>query len=169
MKLESVSAIVQALNEARVRYLVVGGLAVVAHGYLRFTNDVDMVIQLKPENVLRAFKALEGIGFRPAVPVTAQQFADPGTRDRWIREKGMRVLQFWSDEHRETSVDVFVLEPFDFDGEYESALRKQLLDRFEVRVVDIPTLIAMKEEAGRPEDMVDIKYLRMRMEDREEN
>lgn len=169
MKLESVSAIVEALNTAQVRYIVVGGLAVVAHGYLRFTNDIDMVIQLKPDNIQRAFAALKEIGYQPTVPVTAQQFADPDMRDRWISEKGMRVLQFWSDEHRETSVDVFVLEPFDFDGKYESALRKQLLDRFEVRVVDIPTLIAMKEEAGRPEDMVDIKYLRMRMEDREEN
>ena len=128
-----------------------------------------MVIQLKSENIIRAFKALQGIGYQPAVPVTAQQFADPGIRDRWVREKGMRVLQFWSNEHRETSVDVFVLVPFDFDGEYELALRKRLLDRFEVRVVDIPTLIAMKEEAGRPKDMVDIEYLRMRMEDREEN
>ena len=41
MKLESVSAIVEALNAAKVRYLVAGGLAVVAHGYLRFTNDLD--------------------------------------------------------------------------------------------------------------------------------
>ena len=41
MKLTSFEAIVRALNAANVRYLVAGGLAVNAHGYARFTNDVD--------------------------------------------------------------------------------------------------------------------------------
>jgi hypothetical protein len=41
MKLASVEALVAALEEAGVRYLVAGGLAVNAHGYLRFTHDVD--------------------------------------------------------------------------------------------------------------------------------
>ncbi len=79
----------------------------------------------------------------------------------------MRVLQFWSDDHRETSIDVFVEEPFHFDKEYELALRKPLLGRFEVRVVAISTLIAMKEEAGRPEDRIDVEHLRMRLDDHE--
>lgn len=39
MKRDSVVAIVQALNENEVQYLIVGGLAVVAHGYVRFTAD----------------------------------------------------------------------------------------------------------------------------------
>ncbi len=169
MKLESVSAIVEALNGGKVRYLVVGGLAVVAHGYLRFTNDVDLVIQLEPDNIRRTFEALNRLGYRPGVPITAEQFADTGSRDRWIREKGMKVLQFWSDDHRETPIDVFVEEPFDFDREYEAALRKALFDRFEVRVVRITTLIAMKEEAGRPEDRIDVKHLRMILDDHEKN
>ena len=80
MKLESVSAIVEALNGAKVRYLVVGGLAVVAHGYLRFTNDVDLVIQLEPDNIRRTFEALSRLGYRPGVPITAEQFADAGNR-----------------------------------------------------------------------------------------
>ncbi len=44
MTSSSVQAIIQALNEAGVRYLVVGGLAVVAHGHVRFTADVDLVL-----------------------------------------------------------------------------------------------------------------------------
>lgn len=48
MKLSSVEAIVGALEKAGVRYLVAGGLAVVAHGYLRFTKDIDLVVQLFP-------------------------------------------------------------------------------------------------------------------------
>ncbi len=168
MKLASVAAVIEALNGAKVRYLVVGGLAVVAHGYLRFTSDVDLVIQLQPDNINRAFEALEKLEYRPAVPVTAAQFADGQNRERWIRDKGMKVLQFWSDDHRETSIDVFVEEPFHFNKEYDLALCKILQDRLEVRVVAIHTLIAMKEEADRPEDRIDIEHLRMRLDDNDE-
>jgi hypothetical protein len=167
MRLESVEAIVGALNRAGVRYIVAGGLAVIAHGYLRFTKDVDLVIQLRPENIKRAFEAFAALGYRPVVPVTGEQFADAETRERWIREKGMTVLQLWSDDHRETPIDLFVSEPFDFDTEYEEALRKSLFGRLEVRVVSIPTLIAMKEAAGRPEDKIDVEHLRMRLDDHE--
>jgi hypothetical protein len=165
VKLESISAIIETLNAAKVRYLVVGGLAVVAHGYLRFTNDLDLVIQLQTDNIRRTFEALGELGYRPLVQITSEQFADAGNRQRWIREKDMRVLQFWSDDHRETSIDVFVEEPFDFAIEYETALRKSLYDRLEVRVVAISTLIAMKEAADRPVDRIDVEHLRMRMND----
>jgi hypothetical protein len=46
METGSVAAIVAALNQHRVRYLVVGGLAVVAHGCLRFTADVDLMLSM---------------------------------------------------------------------------------------------------------------------------
>jgi len=44
MTIRSLETIVRALDGARVRYLIVGGLAVVAHGYVRFTADVDLVL-----------------------------------------------------------------------------------------------------------------------------
>lgn len=169
MRLESVEAIVAALNGAKVRYLVVGGLAVIAHGYLRFTKDVDLVIQLLPDNIKRAFEALATLGYRPLVPITGEQFSNAGNRKRWIHEKGMTVLQLWSDAHRETPIDVFVTEPFDFDREYEEALRKSLFGRLEVRVVSISTLIGMKEAAGRPEDKIDLEHLRTRLGGHEGN
>jgi len=89
------------------------GLAVNAHGYLRLTKDADLAIDLVAENILRAFQALSTLGYSPRVPITATQFADPALRATWIREKEMKVLQFFSDQHRETPVDVFVIEPFD--------------------------------------------------------
>jgi hypothetical protein len=138
---------------------IAGGLAVNAHGVLRFTKDLDLVIQLIPENISRAFSALEGLGYRPSVPVTATQFADAEQRREWLEQKGMQVLQFWSDSHRETPVDVFVDEPFSFDEEYERALLKPLYGTVAVRFVSLPTLIKMKREVGRPEDLNDIEQL----------
>lgn len=165
MRLASVEAIVRALNEAGVRYLLAGGLAVNAHGYLRYTKDVDVVVQLVPGNIEHAFGALRTLGYRPTVPITAEQFANAELRESWIRDKGMQVLQFWSDAHRETPIDVFVAELFPFDEEYQRALVKPLYGALPVRVVSIPTLIRMKELAGREQDRIDIEHLRMRLED----
>lgn len=165
MKLNSFESIVRALNEAGVRYLIVGGLAVNAHGYLRFTKDIDLVIQLIPDNITRALDALKTLGYRPLAPVTAQQFADQRTREGWIRDKGMQVLQLWSDNHIETSIDIFVYEPFVFDEEYANALIKPLYGAIEVRFVSLPTLIRIKEAADREQDRIDIEHLRMRLED----
>ena len=165
MKLASFDAIVRALNEAGVRYLVAGGVAVNAHGYLRLTRDVDFVVQLVPDNIERTFAALRTLGYRPMVPITAEQFADAPLRESWIKDKGMRVLQFWSDQHLETPIDLFVSEPFPFEEEYQRGLVKPLHGAVPVRFVSIPTLIRMKEIANRPQDRIDIEHLRMRLED----
>lgn len=169
MKLVAFEAIAAALRDASVRYLVAGGIAVNAHGYLRLTYDVDLVIQLEPDNILPAFGALAGLGYRPIVPVTAELFADKSQREQWIREKGMQVLNFYSDRHRPFTVDVFVSVPFDFDSEYEAAMQGEVAPGLTVRFVSIPTLIAMKQVAKRPRDLDDIEHLRMIMEEKRRN
>ena len=161
MKLASFEAIVRALKEAGVRYLIAGGLAVNAHGYLRFTKDADFVIELIPDNIKRVFRALEPLGYTPLAPVTAEQFADPTIRNSWIQDKHMQVLQLWSDRHRETSIDIFVHEPFPFEEEYAKAFLKPLYGTLEVRFVSLTTLIKMKEVAGREQDRIDLEHLRM--------
>jgi hypothetical protein len=65
MPSDHIGRILAALNEARVRYVVVGGVAVVLHGHLRFTADLDLVLALDRDNVLAALAALQGLGFRP--------------------------------------------------------------------------------------------------------
>ena len=63
----------------------------------------------------------------------------------WIRDKHMKVLQFWSDAHRETPIDMFVSEPFPFDEEFARSIVKPLHESLHMRFVSIPTLIRMKE------------------------
>lgn len=159
MKLASVEAIAAALEDAGVRYLVVGGLAVAVHGYGRLTKDVDMVIALDRDNILRAFQALAQQDYRPLLPVDPTDFADPDTRASWIANKHMQVMQLTSEMHPRTPIDIFVAEPFDFDAEYAVAARYPLPNRASLTVVSRATLIAMKTEAGRPLDLVDIQQL----------
>ena len=160
MKVQSIRAIMQALNQRDVRFLVVGGLAVVAHGYGRVTFDLDLVLDLQPANIHQAWLALESLGFRPRVPVTADQFADAALRAQWVHEKGMTVLNFYSELHPATAVDIFVSEPFDFPATLVKAERAPLGDGADFSYVDLDTLIRMKQVAGRAKDLDDIEQLR---------
>jgi len=160
MKLSSLEAVFQALNQAEARYLVVGGLAVIAHGYLRFTQDLDLVVSLESENVQRALGALKSLGYQPKVPVPIMDFADPAKRDSWVRDKHMLVFQLVSDEHPSVAIDVFVNEPFPFDAEWSRATVQPLAGGVQAHVVSLPALLALKQAADRPNDRIDIAMLR---------
>jgi len=160
MEVRSIEAIARALNDAGVQYLIVGGLAVNAHGYERLTRDVDLVIGLRPENITKGLYALMSVGYRMIIPVTPEEFADAERRETWRIEKNMIVLQLWSDEHRRTPIDVFVYEPFDFDREFAAAKHEIVFGSVNAPIVSYETLLAMKQQAGRDRDLIDIEKLR---------
>ncbi|MGH2710578.1 MAG: DUF6036 family nucleotidyltransferase [Actinomycetota bacterium] len=149
---------IKALNDAQVRYIVVGGLAVILHGHIRHTYDLDLIIDLTPEEAHRAMAALTELGFRPKVPVKAEEFADPAARARWIEEKGMTVFSFWDPVDSSLIVDVFVGEPIPFEDLWSRSLVLPLKST-EVRVASIPDLIELKRRAGRHVDLTDIEVL----------
>jgi hypothetical protein len=150
--------ILAALSAAGVRYVVVGGVAVVLHGHLRFTADLDLVVALERDNVHRALDALRPLGFQPLAPVSPQQFADPDIRAQWVHEKGMTVFSMWSMSFPGTVVDIFAEEPIPFD-ELASRAKILQLPATSVVVASIPDLILMKRQAGRPQDLADIDAL----------
>lgn len=160
MEVRSIEAIVRALNSAGVRYLIVGGVAVNAHGYQRATQDVDLVISLEFENIVHALRELQKIDYHMSIPVTPEEFADPRRREEWRAEKNMVVLKLWSDTHRRTPIDVFIYEPFDFASEYGRAKWEAVTADEKAPVLSYSTLLAMKAEAGRPRDLLDIDELR---------
>ena len=160
MEIRSVEAIVKALNTAKVEYLIVGGLAVGAHGYDRLTADVDLVIGLQPQNITRGLRALLAAGWKMSIPVTVEDFADPKLRESWRKEKDMVVLKLWSDVHSRTPVDVFVYEPFDFKKELCRAKWERVTGKTRAPIVCYKTLLAMKKTAGRDKDLLDIKALK---------
>ncbi|MEM1060683.1 MAG: hypothetical protein AAGK14_15840 [Verrucomicrobiota bacterium] len=160
MSKQSFLQIAQALNQANVRYIVVGGYAVIAHGHLRYTRDIDLVIRLEEANLKRAFEALMSIGYNMRVPITPQEFAHTETREELIREKNMVVLNLWSDQHPTLPVDIFIREPFDFEEEYRCALQEEMPTGTKVRFARVPTLIKMKEGTGRAKDLDDLEFLR---------
>lgn len=160
MELRSVELIARALNAAEIQHLVVGGLAVNAHGYERFTHDIDLVIGLAPENITRGLHALMAAGYTPAIPVSPEDFAKAENRENWRNEKSMLVLKLWSDEHRRTPINVFIHEPFNFAVEWSRAIRVSIGNDVEMPVLCYQSLIEMKISAGREKDLLDVSALR---------
>jgi hypothetical protein len=159
MKVHSIEAIVTALNAAGVEYLIVGGLAVNAHGFVRLTRDVDIVLRLNPENASKGLHALLAIGYRMSIPEEPAAFADAATRERWREEKQMIVLKLWSDEHRRTPIDIFVYEPFSFEEELARCVLLEISPGVKAPVVALATLLQMKRGVARPQDLIDVHEL----------
>ena len=147
------------LNAAHVRYLVVGGLAVLAHGYLRVTRDLDLVISLDGNNPRRALELFASYGYRPNIPVDLMDFADPKKRRTWQQEKGMQVYQLVSEQLMDCPVDLFVEEPFAFSDMYAKRVEYELGVGTVIPVVGLQHLRAMKQQAGRPRDLLDLEEL----------
>lgn len=148
-----------ALGAAGVRYVVVGGVAVVLQGYARMTVDIDLVVHLDDENVARAIDALERAGLKPLLPVRARDFADEKIRQDWIENRNMLVFTMRDDSLRPPLVvDIFAREPFPFD-EFWRRATPVLIGEREVRVASIEDLVRMKQDSGRARDVDDIEKL----------
>ena len=169
MEVRSVEAIVKGWNEAGVKYLIAGGLAVVAHGYVRFTADFDAILDLDEENLRRALQVLEGLGYVPRAPVPIASFVDAGLRESWARDKGMTVFSLWSSEHRTTEVDLFLEPPFDFGDVYQRAHLFEMAGGERAAFVPYEELVEMKRRVGRARDLEDVAQLEAAREEGEES
>jgi hypothetical protein len=149
----------EALDRADVRFVVVGGVAVVLHGHPRLTADLDLAVDLEPEAARRAVLALSALGLRPAAPVDPEAFADPVVRARWMAERGMRVFAMRDPDDALRQVDLFVEEPIPFEELWNRSAVVPLGER-SVHVASIGDLIRMKELADRPIDREDVTRLR---------
>lgn len=159
MNTHSLTVIIRALNEHKIKYLIAGGLAVVAHGFVRFTADIDIILEMSESNLKDAMDIFHSLGFIPRAPVPIESFADAQERNRWIQEKGLTVFSLWSREHPLAEVDLFVSDPVGFDAAYGRAARFALEPNLEATFLSLEDLIATKKVAGRFKDRDDIENL----------
>jgi hypothetical protein len=165
MERQSIAAIVRALNEAGVRYLVAGGLAVVAHGHVRFTADLDLLIDLEADNAGRAVAALSALGYRSRAPVPLASFADPAQRASWVRDRHMTVFSLYSPKHPATEIDLFVESPIEFGRAYQARVSMEVASGVAATFVSLNDLLDMKRLADRPQDKLDVDALTRVRED----
>lgn len=82
-------AVFRGLHRARVRYLIVGAVAVNLHGVPRMTADLDLMVDLVEGNLRTFVDTLAALGYRPRAPVSADALLDPVARPEWQEGKGM--------------------------------------------------------------------------------
>jgi len=147
-----------ALDKAGVRYLVVGGVAVVLHGFMRATADLDLFVDLEDSNVKVFISEMKRLGFVPKAPVSLDDFGMTEKREAWRKEKGMAVFSVYRPSHPHELVDVFINEPTPFGAAFDR--RKEIsIESAKLSLISIPDLIGLKKAVGRPQDIEDIKAL----------
>ena len=143
------------VHDRQVAHIVVGGVAMAMHGYLRATADLDLLLRLTSDNTARAIKALTDLGFRPRESALAPGKPEP---KGWIEARGLRVFSLVDPATPSFSVDLFGMNPDDFDAVRARAIRVPF-GAVEAVVVGLADLISMKVAAGRPKDLDDVLHL----------
>jgi uncharacterized nucleotidyltransferase DUF6036 len=141
--------ILAGLNEADLPYVLVGGLSVGVHGYVRLTKDADVIVPTDPETMDSARRLLEGWG--------ATQLDGTPLPDELF--DGEQVIVSQTPFGR---LDLMPEgeAPLDYATLRERAIRSEV-DGTEVWVVDLQGLVTLKEIAGRPDDRRDLERLRL--------
>ena len=152
------------LAAARIRFVVVGGLALLLHGLDRLTADVDLAIDLSTDAALEAVRALTRGGYRAMAPVDPVSLANPELRREWQTTRNMKVFSFWDTTNTRPTVDVMLAPVVSFDELWAHAALTSI-GGIEVRIASVQHLIRMKEAAGRPQDLADLERLRAKQLD----
>ncbi len=146
------------LNQKGVRYAVTGGIALVLHGVIRLTADLDVIVDLSRENLRNFLEAIRELGFQPRVPVRWEEILDSEKRKFWIEEKNMVVVSFYHPRNYLYQIDLFIREPVPFE-EIEKEINWIKARDLEIPVVSRELLKRLKKLAGRPQDLKDIEAL----------
>jgi len=124
--------------------LVVGGYAVIFHGYVRTTGDLDIWVALNHENAAKIEAAIRLMGHNP-----------PGLNAEWFAEKGA-VLGIGQEPLR-----------FDINNDIDGVTFAECYARrveadiegVQVNMISLPDLKTNKRASGRNKDLADLDYL----------
>ncbi|MGH9427424.1 MAG: hypothetical protein ACRD2L_14120 [Terriglobia bacterium] len=151
-------AIFRGLHHARVRYLIVGAVAVNLHGVPRMTADLDLMVDLTDANLRTFLDTLTSLGYRPRVPVQPTDLLDPSKRQEWQDSKSMIVFTWIHPSRPYEEIDMFLENPIDFPSAYGSKKDIPIGD-FSIPLVGVTDLIALKRISNREQDRSDIEAL----------
>lgn len=150
---------IEMLSDAKVDYVVVGGLAVALHGYQRVTMDVDVVLAMTPDNLRAFINSSKAYGLQPVIPVDIDSLADPRLLEQWFQEKGMQAFGLRGPETTSTVIDVLIKPRVSFaDLKRDATIIG--VGNLNIPIASIDHLIAMKTDTGRSKDALDIEELK---------
>jgi hypothetical protein len=132
------------LNVNDVDYLLIGGYAVGFHGYPRFTQDIDIWIELSEDNIKKLFKTLNDFGF-PVNQLKKKDFLKPNV-----------IFQMGNPPYR---IDIInSIEGVRFEHCYKRKIRFKI-DDIVINIISLKDLKKNKKATGRLIDLNDLAYL----------
>lgn len=138
------AAFLKCLNDQKVEYLLIGGYAVILHGYKRTTHDMDVWIAVNHTNPQKIIRALDAYGF------------DVDGMDEKIFTEERSIVRF-GDEPLMIEV-VTTIGGVEFDDCYKRA-EIAYLAGIEVPLMSLKDLRINKAASGRPKDLIDLEHL----------
>lgn len=147
------------LNAKKIKYIVVGGLAVNFHGVPRMTYDIDLLLYLEDKNLKKFMSLMKKWCFKPKVPVDIMDFAKKKNRQDWIENKNMKAFNLVNPDWAVSEIDIIIDSPVN----YEMAAMNIKYSKFQdiiVPTISEDDLIKMKKVSNRQQDKKDIIYLR---------
>ena len=149
--------ILRAFHKNKVKYVLVGGLAVNLQGAFRSTADLDVLVDMTDANLAKIVKILKQKKYFVKQPVDPMAIADPDTRKNWIKNKNMKAFCFFKKNGEQ--VDLII----DSSVQFAEAIKEAEIirvDGIRLPVLSIKHLIKMKEKTGREKDKLDVRELR---------
>lgn len=146
-------------NKKRIKYIVVGGLAVNFYGIPRITYDIDLLLYLEDKNLNKFLSLIRQWGFKPKVPVNIMDFAKKKNRQDWIRNKNMKAFNLINPDWAIREIDIIINTPVDYKRAIKNIKYTQLYG-VSIPTISVNDLILMKTKSYRKQDKEDIKNLK---------
>jgi hypothetical protein len=148
------------LQEERVDYVVVGGLAINLHGVERATMDVDLVLAMDEANLRCFLAAAKRLKLEPTLPVPIESLCDAKQLDTWVREKHLVAFSLRPATPNVPTVDIIVRPAVPFERMMRNRIEKNV-GGVRLNLASIDDLIALKTGTGRKQDASDIEALKI--------
>ncbi len=148
----------RALEARRVRYLLVGGIAMNLHGVPRMTMDVDIILAMDEPNLRAFLGAADDLALQPVAPVKMDELLSPSSREAWVDEKHMIAFALRPRDPKGPTVDVLIEPPVNVAESLKRAEIK-IIEGVHVPLAAVEDMIALKRSTGRAQDQADIEQL----------
>jgi len=149
--------IFRTFQKHKVKYVIVGGIAVNLLGAMRSTADLDILVEMSDDNLKKIVKILKDQGYQVKQPVDPMKIVDTKIRKEWIEKKHMKAFNFYKEDQLK-EVDIIIESPVSYK-EAEKKVERIKVDDLTLPVISIDKLIQMKKKTGRAIDKLDIKEL----------
>ncbi|MBU0458969.1 nucleotidyl transferase AbiEii/AbiGii toxin family protein [Patescibacteria group bacterium] len=156
--MESYKDVFQALDKAKVSYIIVGGVAMNLLGCPRFTNDIDILLALNERNITKMNKVMESLGYERRIPVALDELGDEKKAVKFVKEKNLLAYTFYNPKEPLYSLDIIVDESLQFDKYRKNLVYKEVWG-ISLPVVSIDDLIGLKRKSDREKDAMDVASL----------